>query len=346
MSQINRLTLIVFLLVSWSIVTFGGAPDKAGTAAAPELRIPLGARYLAMGGSEIAAVTGLESIYWNPAGVDFAPADANAMFSYRKYIADMNIDYVALSGRFGDFGSLGIAFRYFNIGDINVTTLDQPDGTGEILSPNYFVVGLTYSNRLTDRVSIGVNFNIINESWGRVSATGFGIDAGVQYRNLMDVKGLALGVVIKNLGGSLQYDGNANYVQAEETGSDRGPTWYKIASQSDPLPSEMALGVSYTHQIDGLNNLTVAGTYTNNNYTYDDYKVGLEYSYNNTFYLRGGYLYSPETTDAAPNIFGDYTVGAGLNFMEFTNINLSADYAYIPVKYFDSNHVFTIRLGF
>lgn len=344
MSQINRLLFITLILVSWSIV-FGSGPKKAGTAAAPELRIPIGAKYLAMSGSDISSVTGLESIYWNPAGLDFSMADANAIFSYRKYIADMSLNNAAVSGRLGGLGSIGLSFRYLNIGDINVTTMDQPDGTGQIITPNFFVVGLTYSNRLTDRVSIGVTLNLINESFGRVNATGFGFDAGVQYRDLLDVKGLALGVVVKNLGGSLQYDGNANYVQAEQTSSDRGPTWYKISSQSDPLPSEMSLGLSYIREIDEQNTITVAASYANNNYTFDDYKVGLEYSYKDIFYLRGGYLYSAETTDVNPNIFNDFTVGFGINFFEFTNLNISADYAYVPVQYFDSNHAFTLSIG-
>ncbi len=345
MSQINRLLFIVLCLVSWSIV-FGSGPEKAGTAGAAELRIPVDARYLAMGGSPVSMVTGLESVFWNPAGLDFSESNVNAMFSYRKYIADMNINNVAVSGRFGDLGSLGLSFKYLDIGDINVTTMDQPDGTGQILTPNFFVVGLVYSNRITDRVAIGVTFNLISESFGRVDATGFGIDAGVQYRNLMDIQGLALGVVVKNLGGTMQYGGNANYVQAEQTSSDRGPTWYKIDSQSDPLPSEMSLGLSYKKELNEQNNITLSATYANNNYTFDDYKGGLEYSYKDMFFIRGGYLYSSETTEDNPNIFSDFTAGFGINFMEFTNLNISVDYAYVPVQYFDSNHAFSLSVGF
>lgn len=346
MFQLNRLLFMILILGFSSIVTFGSGPDKAGSAAAPELRIPIGARYLAMGGSQIAAVNGLEAIFWNPAGVDFTTDNANAMFSYRKYIADMNLNYIAVSGKFGNIGSIGFSLRYLDIGDINVTTMDQPDGTGQILKPTYFVAGLTYSNQLTDRIGIGVNFNLISESFGRVSATGFSIDAGVQYRDLMDVQGLAIGVTVKSLGGAMKYDGNATFVQADQTGSSRGPTWYKIDASSDPLPSEMSLGLSYLYVFDETNNVTLASAYTNNNYTYDDYKIGFEYTYDKTFYLRGGYLFSPQDTEVKPNIFGDYSFGAGLNFMKFTSINLTLDYAFIPVEFFDTNHVITLNVGF
>ena len=55
---------------------------------------------------------------------------------------------------------------------------------------------------------------------------------------------------------------------------------------------------------------------------------------------------SPQSNSLTPDIFQDYTVGAGVNFEQFTNINVSFDYAYVPVKYFDANNVFTIRMGF
>ena len=346
MSKINRLLFTFFLLVSWSIVTLGSGISKSGTAGASELRIPIGARYLAMGGSQIAAVSGLDAVFWNPAGLDFAQSNANAMFSYRKYIFDMSINNVAVSGKFGNLGSVGISFNSFNIGDINVTTEDQPDGTGQIISPTYFILGLTYSNKITDRISVGANFKLVNESFGRVSGSAFTVDAGVQYRNLMNIKGFSLGIAVKNLGGSIKYDGNAAYIKGTQSGSDREPTWYKIEAETNPLPSEMSIGLSYEAELDDINALTIAGTYTNNNYTFDDYKAGLEYSYDNTLYLRGGYIYSPLATEDNPNIFGTYSFGAGLNFMQITNINLSLDYAFVPVEYFDVNHVFSLRIGF
>ncbi len=346
MSQLNRLFYMLIIVSFSAIVTFGSGNNRAGTSAAPELRIPVGARYLAMGGSQIAGVTGLEAIYWNPAGVDFSQSSASAMFSYRKYIADMNVGFIAVSGKMGDLGSLGLAFRYLDIGTINVTTMDQPDGTGQQINPSFFVLGLTYSKVLTDRISIGVNFNIINESFDRAEASGFTFDAGVQYRDLFSVPGLDLGIAVKNLGGSMKYGGNATFIQADATSSSRGPTFYQFAAAENQFPSELGLGLSYTRQLDELNNFTVSASYNNNNYAYDDYKIGLEYSYDKTFYVRGGYLFSPQATDNSPNIFEDFTLGAGINLNQVSGLDLSVDYAYVPVKYFESNHVFSLNIGF
>lgn len=346
MFHMKRIVFIILILGFSVSETFGSGQNRAGTAGAPELRIPVGARYLAMGGSPIASVTGLEAIYWNPAGVDFNPASTSALFSYRSYIADMNMNFVALSGRMGDLGSIGISFRSLNIGDINVTTMDQPDGTGQIFSPTYFVLGLTYSKQLTDRIGVGANFNLINESIDRVSATTFSFDIGVQYKDVLEVKGLALGVVVKNLGAPIEYSGNGLYIQAENADADRGPTYYQIDAASAELPSELSIGLSYEKKFDEENSLTVSGAFQNNNYSYDDYKIGLEYSFKHILYVRGGYVFSPQSTDETPNIFQDYTLGVGLNLKEFSGIDLSVDYAFVPVKYFDSNHVFALSLGF
>ena len=334
-------------MLSFSVFeTFGGGQNRAGTSGAPELRIPVGARYLAMSGAPIANVTGLEAIYWNPAGVDFSPNSANAIFSYRSYIADMNINYVAANGRLGDMGSVGLSFRSLNIGDIKETTMDQPDGTGATFSPTYFVLGLTYSKQLTDRIAIGANFNLINETIDRVSASGFSFDFGVQYRDMLEVPGLDLGVVVKNLGSPIKFSGNALFVNAEDPSANRGPTYLMVDAATAELPSEVAIGISYQRKFDEDNMIMIAGTFQNNNYTYDDYKIGAEYSYRNILFVRGGYLFSPQSTDNTPNIFQDYTLGVGLNFKQFSGIDLSVDYAYVPVKYFDANHVFAISFGF
>ena len=346
MIHLKRLLIITLMFALAAVETYGSGQNRAGTSAAPELRIPVGGRYLAMGGSAVASAVGLEAIYWNPAGVDLSPTDANALFSYRSYIADMNMNYLAVSGRLGSIGSLALSFRNLNVGQINITTMDQPDGTGEVFSPTYFVLGLTYSKQLSDRVSIGVSANLINESWDRANATGFSFDAGVEYKDLFSVPSLDVGVVVKNLGGTMTYGGNALWVNATDPNSSRGPTYYEFGPQSSELPSEISIGLSYTRVLDADNKLTVAGAFVNNNYTYDDYKAGLEYSFKDIVFIRGGYLLTPQSDSQTPNIFQNFTAGLGLNFKQFSGLDLSLDYAYVPVKYFNANNAFTIRVGF
>lgn len=345
--KLYKILITLFALTLIVNESFAGGQNRAGTYGAPELRIPVGARYLGMAGAPVAVVSGLESIYWNPAGVDVTDYSANAMFSTRSYIADMSMNFAAVSGRFGEVGSFALSFRALNIGDIPVTTMDQPDGTGQIINPNYFILSLNYSKQLTDRVSVGAGINLINESIDRVSATGLSFDFGVQYRNLFEVPGLAIGVVVKNLGPEIKFDGNGLFVTANDPNASRGPTFLKVESQSSDLPSEMSIGVSYAYQLTSENSLQFSSTFQNNNYTYDNYSFGLEYSFKNMFYLRGGYLFSPQADDKTPNIFANYTLGAGVNLKQLSGLDVHVDYAFVPVKIFDeSNHVFAISLGF
>lgn len=345
MTRFYRLFFVLLILIFGAGEVFSqGGQDRAGTTAAPELRIPVGGRYLAMSGSPIASATGLEAIYWNPAGVFLTDVNASAIFSHRQYIADMGMNYAAVSGNFGGFGTLALSFRSLDIGDINVTTLDQPDGTGEIINPTYFILGLTYSRQLSDRISVGATFNIIDESWANVSASGYSFDMGVQYRDLF-ISGLSFGVVVKNLGGTMQYEGGGLFIQAAGD-DDRGTTFYKLAAGKFELPSEVGLGISYIRQIDDDNLLSFSGAFTNNNFTYDDYKFGIEYSYADILFIRAGYLYSPQSSDETPNIFEDYSLGFGLNTKSFSGFDISVDYAYVPVKYFDANNTFSIRVNF
>lgn len=346
MNRIKNSFFVILLLAFSMFETFGGGQNRAGTSAAPELRIPVGGRYLAMFGSPVASISGLEAIYWNPAGVDFSMNAADALFSHRTYIADMSLNFVAISGRLTDFGSLGLSFRSLNIGEINVTTLDQPDGTGQIINPSYFTLSLTYSRKLTDRVSIGGNINLISETIEKVNATGIGFDFGVQYKSLFEVSGLDLGVVVKNIGTSMEFEGNGLYVEGQSTAGDRGPTFLKVDAASAELPSEIVIGVSYNQKFDADNSLSFSTSFQNNNYSYDDYKVGAEYSFRNLLYARAGYLYSPQATDDTPNIYQNFALGFGVNFKQVSDLNIVVDYAYVPVKYFDANHVFSISLGF
>ena len=354
MTHLKKLLLILLICVFAVADSFAGGNTRVGTNAAPELRIPVGSRYLAMAGANVASSQGLESIYWNPAGVSITETGANAIFNYRTYIADMKMEFAAVSGSFGGLGTLALSFRSLNIGQIPVTTTTQPDGTGELYSPTYFIMGLTYSRALTDRVSVGASFNLINESFGGVSSSGLSFDAGVQYRDLLDIQGLAVGVVVKNLGGSMTYDGSALWVQADASNSDRGVTFYKVTAASFDLPSEISLGVSYTKKFDEDNTLSGAFAFTNNNYSYDDYKLGFEYSYKSMLYARVGFLKSPEASpETDPNIFagGPNTIptpywGFGLNFKDFTDMDISLDYAHVPVQFFDANNSVTVRFGF
>jgi hypothetical protein len=339
------LLLTMLLLTVLFICTIGSAQDKSGTSAAPELLIPVGAKNVGMAGAGISSISGVDAIFWNPAGIDATNSATSAFFSHRSYIADMGITSFAVSSKFSSLGSIGIALRTFNIGEINVTTENQPDGNGEKINPTYFTFGLTYGRQITDRVGVGVTLNIVNESFGSVSASGIAFNAGVQYRDLGGIQGLDVGVSVNNIGTSMRYTGSGLWVQASPTDAERDLTYYKVEAASFQLPSTIDIGLGYRLALDENTSLQFHGAFENNNYGIDEYRIGAQVAFMNSLFLRGGYLYSTDVNNVK-SIFQNFTAGVGINLQEYAGIPLEINYAYVPVQYFDGNHLIDIRLDF
>ena len=336
------------LLVLVSLALSQGA--RNGTEAASQLLIHQGARYLSGGGSA-AIVDGVESAYWNPAGL--AKGDGvNALFSNRSYIAGMNVNFFGVSMNLGNIGALGVSGRMLDIGDINVTDIYNPDGTGEIINPSYFVVGLTYSKRLSDRTGFGVSVNYINEGFGRVTATGATVDVGVQYENFLDVESLDIGVALRNFGNPMRYDGSGLWVNAEASGSSRQTDWYKVVAAKFDMPFIMDISGAYN-----IAGIQLGLTYEVNHFNQDKLKLMAEYELAEIAAVRVGYLMDVEDakddgdtpdideSEMLENIFAGPSFGASLNLSKLIGLDLSIDYAMFMTEYFDDNHVVSLRFG-
>ena len=340
----SRYVMVMLVIVLATAGTVhAGRGDKAGTSAAPELLIPVGARDFAVGGASLATTGGVEAIYWNPAGLSRMNNSSEVMFSHMNYIADIGVEYFAVGTTFEGFGTVGFSLKSISIGDIAVTTEDNPDGTGELFSPTYLTIGLTYSRLLTDRVSVGLTTNLISERIDRVNASGIAFNVGLQYSSFANVSGLSIGVAVKNIGPAMQFDGSGLLRQGTTADVSRPSSPVKIQAATDELPSTIELGVGYAYRPQDNHVLNMTGLFVNNNFSDDEYKFGLEYGFDNTFFLRGGYNISQETVDAS-YIYG-VTAGAGVHYA-FSGTSVTVDYAFRDVDFFQSNHVFSIRLGF
>ena len=338
---------ILVLVCLLPVTALGSNPDRIGTAGAQELLIPVGGRGVGLGLSGSLFITGVDAIYWNPAGLSRMTNSVQAMFSQMTYIADVNVSYGALGVNAGDFGTLGFSLKSLSFGDIPVTTVAFPDGTGDLYSPTYLTLGVTYAKALTDRVGVGVTANLISEKILQMSATGLTFDVGIQYRDLA-VKGLQLAVAIKHIGPNMNFDGSNAYIQAAAQGTINGIKPYKAETASFEMPSNLEIGIGYTPKLDETNSVTVGGTFVNNNYLQDEYSLGAEYAYKSMFYVRGGYTFSPQTakdaTGSQAYIF-DWSAGAGVRYT-VGGVDLAFDYGYRNTKYFSGNSVFTLMLGF
>lgn len=333
----------LLVLVALTSVILAGGGTRTGTAGASELLIPVGAAGLALNGANITSVSGIEAMFYNPAGLGATQSSAEALFSHMTYLADINVNYAAVAVHFEGLGSLGFNIKSLDFGEIPVTTVNAPQGTGSTFSPTYVTLGLTYSNALTDRIRAGINVKVVTEQIMRTSSTVVAFDGGVQYNDLAGISGLQIGIVMKNLGPQMTYDGEDLLRRAEAEGTWRGQQFYSVEAESFELPSQLELGIAYFKPIFQDVNLLVTHTYANNNFSPDEFRFGGELSYKDMLFVRGGYALMPQTTNEWENLYGP-TFGAGVKLSG--SINVQFDYAFRYARYFDPNHMFAVKFGF
>lgn len=344
----NTSVLVIFALVFGCAEAFAGGGNRLGTAGADQLLVPVGARGVALGSSYLAGITGVDAIYYNPAGLSGSPLATEVMFSQMTAFDNDGMSYLALGANFEGFGSIGLSLKSFSFAEIPITDERNPDGTGGVFNPTVFNIGLTYSRALTDRIRAGLTAHLISETLNRVSSTGMSFDIGVQYNGLAGVRGLELGVTLRHLGGNMAYEGPGLYRSVNEIGSDRTGQLLKIEAAGFSLPTSLEIGVGYKRQMSEEHALVLTGSFENNNFLVDQYKLGAEYSYRDMFFVRGSYTISGDAPNDAwgktSYIYGP-AFGAGVR-QDFSGLHLGFDYAYRTAETFSGNHVFTLKVGF
>lgn len=347
--RIAAKSALIFTLLFGSL-SFAGDRSKYGTSAAPELLIPVGSRGTSLSGSMISSISGVDAMYWNPAGLSLMNNKTEVLASHMKYIADININYVAGAVDMGGMGVIGVSLKSLSFGDELVTTLESPMGTGEVWSPTYLTTSLSYARKMSDKILFGATVKIIYEQILTVSSTGFAVDFGLQY--LAGKSGLKFGVALKNFGPSMTFDGSGldDYYEPNGTPSGSNTEPRRVTLQDFSLPTTLELGISYDVPIGKKNNVQFSTTFQNNNFSSDEYRVGLEYNYNNYVFLRGAYAFTPDykaedgLVKKDQNLFGP-TFGVGLQY-PFGTVKLGLDYSYRMTEKFQPNQWFSFTMGF
>jgi len=343
--------LLIFSLVVLTVAGLvglanAGNPEKTGTAGAQELLIPVGARGTALGGACLAYITGVDALYWNPAGIANTNQSVESSFSYMNYIADLNLTNLAVATKLG-FGSLAFSFQSIGFGDIEQTTEGAPDGNGIMFSPTYFTMTGAFSRAMTDRIYAGVAVKMISEKIMGMGATGVAFDMGVQYLTGM---GLKLGVAMKNYGSNIKFSGGDTERPVFLPGTEPETPAHRLAfpTQSSELPSMFELGASYEIKPMEDASVTFMANFRNNNFGNDEYLGGAELIYNDMFFVRGGYSYGgnqQKYVGKSNYIYGP-TFGAGFKYKLTGNTTIALDFAYRTTEFFTNNTIFSVKLGF
>jgi hypothetical protein len=349
----TRRTLAAFaacatLLAVCAGVAFAGSSERQGTSGANELRIPVGPRSTALGGTTVADATGPEALFWNPAGLA-AATGTDAYFSHLSYIADMNVNYFALVTKAGKFGNIGFSAKMLNVGDVIVTTEAAPDGTGDILSPVFTTLGVSYARQFTDRVRFGTTVQMVNETVGNARARGVAFDFGFQYDT--GYNGLTFGFAMKNFGTSMQFSGSDFEINVPIPDAEPGSSNRTVAatSSSFEMPSYFQIGAGYDvlqqSSADAKNHLRVLGTFSSNNFTPDELRGGAEYMYKDLLALRAGY--GSRVSNSNDDVYNGFSFGAGLNLKIGDTSHLRFDYANRMVRnFFRDTNEFAVKLNF
>lgn len=340
-NKIFTIAVFVFCLNTLFAQTFKSDVSKRGTTAAPFLSIGQGARAVAMGSAFAGVANDVSAVYWNPAGLTSAEG-FQMMFDHTSWIADIKYNFLAASYNLGGYGAVGFSFTSSSIGDMKVTTIDQPGGTGETFSASDVAISLAYAMQLTDRFSIGINPKFIYQSIWKMNATAFAFDIGVKYVTPFDDAVLAMS--ISNFGTKIQLLGNSNLVLHDldpgTTGNNgKIPAYLETGAWS--LPLNFRVGINYTPLSIDRHKLTVAADASHPSDDYESVNLGAEYSFNNFLFIRGGYksLFLEDSEES-------FTLGFGVRQSLMNNAAILLDYAYQSFGRFSDIQKFTLSVNF
>lgn len=333
--------------------TIGGDCINTIFTAVPFLRINPDARSGGMGDVGIAISGDANAMHFNASKLAFAEKDLSIAANYTPWLRNLGLNDVYLAyltgyKRLDEFQTIGLGLRYFSLGSIQFTGLQgESRGTGR---PHEFELSAGYARRLSDNFSAGITGKFIysnlasgQEVDGNIIDPGIAGAADISFTYQTKTKlngrdsGFRLGAAFTNIGSKITYTNS---------------------TKRDFLPTNMGLGAAWDLPLDDYNIITVAldvnklmvPTPNRDNLDEDGrpeylnmspvagmltsfsdapggfgeemrefyYSMGLEYAYDQQFFLRGGYFYEHVTKGGRRY----FTLGMGVKYNIF-GINIS-----------------------
>ena len=103
---------------------FGCDESRIGTSGGNQVLVPVGARGIAMAGSERVLSSGIESVFWNPAGLA-RRIPTSALATNLHLFGDVGLSLFAVASPVCTLGALGLTVQPLDMGDISVTTVQD-----------------------------------------------------------------------------------------------------------------------------------------------------------------------------------------------------------------------------
>ncbi|HWR84053.1 MAG TPA: PorV/PorQ family protein [Candidatus Deferrimicrobium sp.] len=190
--------LALACLLSQSQVSAKDIHSKAGTSAFTFMKIPVGARAVAMGGAFTGLADDESALYYNPAGISSLEGK-RFIAAYHNYFVDIQSGFVGYITQFRENVAIGAWVNYMNYGDF-VATDSLGDVTGDF-SGGDLVAAVTIASRQNHNFSVGGTIKLIYERIEKYGASGVAADLGVKYTS--DRGRLSAGLAVQNLGAQL-----------------------------------------------------------------------------------------------------------------------------------------------
>jgi len=355
-----RKIIILSVILSASTALFAGNPDRIGQAGATQLNINGWGKSSGWGWAAVSSTKGLESIYNNIGGLAYTPK-TEIIFSRTAWLmgSDININTFGFAQNLGGNGVLGVSIMSYDMGDIEITTNNQPDGGLGTYKPSFTNITAAFSKQFTREISGGVGFKIFSESSTNVKAQGVGLDAGIQYittfkdKQKIKKNDVKFGVSLKNIGPDARYTGDGLSVKLLNPITEIESTVNQRSNKFN-LPTLMNISASYDMRLDKndetyFHRLTPALTFTNHAFSANQFTTGIEYGYKEMFQLRAAYAYEKggfqynTSTNAATGIMGGFTFE--LPVSKDSETTFALDYSYRHSNPFGGSHSFGVRLN-
>jgi hypothetical protein len=300
--------------------------QRAGISAFQFLKIGVGSRGVAMGEAFVAVANDASALYWNPAGlVQFS--DDQMIASHTQYVVDIKHDFFGAVYHLTEADAIGASFSSLHMKDMEVTTEIQPYGTGTYFTFGDVAGALTYSKKLTDQFSFGATVRYVEETLDVLKMRSVMMDLGTFYWTGLGSTRFA--VVITNFGADVKPKGTAQQMDGTEVSE----------FQSFSLPTSFKIGFAMEAVQTDDHRLTTSLQLNHPNDNAENFRLGIEYGWRNTFFLRGGF----KRTIGQP-LFGSdatseesYSLGAGV-FLPIGFTSVGADYAFASFARLGSVH--------
>ena len=337
MKKNKQLIMIAFVAVMlFSLNGYAQGIDKIAQTGMKWLSIPIGARAASLGNAYTAGTPDASSIFWNPAGLGLVKG-GHVFLSQTQWIADIGVLAAAASYEVESIGTFGVHFMNVKWGTINATqfnggvSLYDRLGTFE---PQDFGIGISYAKQISTKFSVGVNMRYLHENLlGNLVGSEGTIANPQEVTAKMDILAFDVGTLFYTGYEDLRFGVVVQNISAEKA--------YRF--ESFPLPLTFKFGVAmdlakaYFVDEGSKQSVVLLIDAIHPRDFSERVNFGLEYGYDQMFFLRAGYKtnYNEE----------DLTLGAGIN-VPISDYALQADYSYVQFENFDNVHIFSFGFGF